>query len=71
MNMKHENDNDHEIWIRCFTAAIGGPLSHGAGDHHPRPMDVMAYCAQMADAALVEERQRRREATYLPPGAKS
>ena len=52
--------NDHEVWLRFFTAAI----STGATGDEMRAVceaAVAAACARLADAALDEERKRRPE----------
>jgi|RhiMetdeSRZDD1v2_1073273.scaffolds.fasta_scaffold04904_14 hypothetical protein len=58
MTMKHDSDTDHEVWLRCFTAALGGLI----GEHQVHTSeDVAEICAKIADAALKEERKRRRD----------
>jgi hypothetical protein len=58
MTMKHESDSDHEVWLRCFTAALAGPT----GGHQVHTAeDVAEMCARIADAALREEHKRRRD----------
>ena len=55
---KITNDTDHEIWLKCFTAALGGTLSR-----YPQslePPNVVSQCGELADLALKEEQKRRR-----------
>ncbi len=56
----HDDDRDHDVWLRCFTAALAGPTT--TGPHGHRPNDIAEVCGQIADAALDEERKRRRGA---------
>jgi hypothetical protein len=57
---KHESDNDHQVWFRCFTAAIMGVTSAQLGTPE-KPEGIARLCAAVADAALNEERRRRNE----------
>ena len=62
---KHENDGDHEIWIRCFTAVLTGALASGkVRAEANKPHHIAKSCAEFADAALIEERQRRHTPNY-------
>jgi hypothetical protein len=60
MTMMHDDDRDHDVWLRCFTAALAGSTT--AGQHGNKAKDVAEMCGQIADAALDEERKRRRGA---------
>lgn len=53
---KHDSDFDHAVWIRCFTAAISGRLAPSVP-----ALQVAQDAAAIADAALEEERRRRKE----------
>ena len=56
---QHENDGDHEVWIRCFTAALTGAVASGkVRAEANKPHHIAKSCAEFADAALIEERQR-------------
>ena len=57
---KHESGNDHQVWFRCFTAAIMGVTSAQLGTPE-KPEGIARLCAAVADAALNEERRRRNE----------
>jgi hypothetical protein len=58
--MDHDN-NDHDVWMRCFTASIMGVLGgHDAADESDLEA-IVKYCAHVADIALDEERTRRPE----------
>lgn len=51
--MRHD-ENDHGVWLRCFTAAIEGAAQVGR-----EPAEFVNWCVTIADAALAEERRRR------------
>ena len=55
---RHQNEHDHEVWLRCFAAAITGVLS-GNFAEASIPEAVVQRCALIADAGLDEERRRR------------
>ena len=57
---RHESDTDHELWMRCFTAALNGVTAAQLGTP-PKPQDCARMCGEIADAALEEERRRRRD----------
>jgi hypothetical protein len=57
---KHDNAGDHEIWMRCFTAALAGSLAAGNTLADANNPEGMAHrCGRFADAALNVERERR------------
>jgi hypothetical protein len=60
MTMTHDNDHDHEVWVRCFTAAIAGAFSAGNMQRQAHPTNFIEWCGEIADGALEEERKRRR-----------
>ncbi len=62
MTTKHD-DRDHDIWMRCFTAAITGLLA-GSQGAEPRPEYLVSVCCGIADEALQEESRRRRESKH-------
>ena len=69
--MNNDNANDHEIWIRCFTAAIPGILSTESRQSAERPAleRIAKLCADVADVLLDEERKRRPAAdSGMTPG---
>ena len=60
---QHENDDDHEVWMRCFTAVLMGAVAAGSTiSEANNPEKFAQRCATFADAALSEERRRRRQA---------
>ena len=62
---QHENDDDHEVWIRCFTAVLTGAVAAGSTiSEANNPEKFAERCAIFADAALNEERQRRHAPNY-------
>jgi len=74
--MTHDNDHDHEVWMRCFTAAIAGAFpaqeasaSQIIAEETPNPVVLVEWCGKIADAALGVERQRRHNPEYLTPVA--
>jgi len=66
MTMTHDNDHDHEVWMRCFTAAIAGVFP---AQTQADPVAIVEWCGKIAHAALEVERQRRRNPEYLTPAA--
>lgn len=58
---RHDNDDDHEVWMRCFTAVLTGAVAAGStiGEAN-HPERLAQRCATFADAALKAERERRR-----------
>lgn len=62
---RHQTDEDHEVWMRCFTAVLSNALTADVGQG---PEEVADLCADIADAALEEERKRRRHPSHLPAG---
>lgn len=59
---RHDNDDDHEVWIRCFTAVLTGAIATGSTIAEANNPEKLAQrCAIFAEAALNEERQRRRQ----------
>ena len=66
MTITHDNDHDHEVWMRCFTAAIAGVFpAHTQAD----PEAIVEWCGKIADSALGVERQLRHNPEYLTPVA--
>ena len=61
----HDNDDDHEAWVRCFTAVLTGAIAAGStiGEAN-HPEKLAQRCAIFADAALNEERKRRRQPSH-------
>ena len=57
---RHDDDLDHEVWLRCFTAALQGVFAGRASQARGNPETLMRWCATIADAALDEERRRRK-----------
>ena len=55
------NTNDHEVWMRCFTAAIAAVLGAREAADDSDLESIVKYCGHIADAALDEERTRRPE----------
>jgi hypothetical protein len=62
MSQRHQTDHDHEVWLRCFTAAIAAALP--AREAMTDPTVLVEWCGKIADAALEVERQRRHESGY-------
>jgi hypothetical protein len=58
--MDHNND-DHEVWMRCFTAAIAAVLGAREAADDSDLEAIVKYCGRIADEALDEERTRRPE----------
>jgi hypothetical protein len=58
--MNYDN-NDHEVWMRCFTAAIAAVLGAREAADDSDLESIVKYCGHIADAALDEERTRRPE----------
>ena len=58
--MGHSN-NDHEVWMRCFTAAIPAVLGVREAADESDLEAIVKYCGHIADTALDEERTRRPE----------
>ena len=58
---RHDNEDDHEAWVRCFTAVLTGAVAAGStiGEAN-HPEKLAQRCGTFADAALNEERKRRR-----------
>lgn len=56
------NNNDHEVWMQCFTAAISAVLGAREATDESDLESLVKYCGHIADAALEEERTRRPEA---------
>ena len=55
------NINDHEVWMRCFTAAIAAVLGAREAADDSDLEAIVKYCGRIADEALDEERARRPE----------
>jgi hypothetical protein len=53
---RHKDANDHDIWCRCFLAALAGRGGQ-VGPH----VQIAIDAAQIADFALEEEEKRRNE----------
>ena len=53
------NNNDHEVWMQCFTAAISAVLGAREAADESDLESLVKYCGHIADAALDEERTRR------------
>jgi hypothetical protein len=64
MTMTRHNDQDHEVWMRCFTAAIAGVFPAREAQTRPDPAVLVEWCGKIADAALEVERQRRRNPDF-------
>jgi hypothetical protein len=59
---RHDDDSDHDVWVRCFTAVLTGAIATGSTIAEANNPEKLAQrCALFADAALTEERQRRRQ----------
>jgi hypothetical protein len=56
--IKHPNERDHDVWMQFFTAALSTAMT--AKVHEGGPASIAEICAEIADAALDQERQRRR-----------
>ena len=56
---RHQDDRDHELWTRFFVAALSSASAL-------IPAVVAHKSAEIADAALVEERRRRRQEPGQP-----
>jgi len=54
--IRHESDTEHDVWVKCFLAAIAGQAMRSAP-----ALQVALDAAAIADAALEQERARRWE----------
>ena len=59
--MMSHSSNDHEVWMRCFIAAIPAVLGAREAADESDLVAILKYCAYVADTALDEERTRRPE----------